>query len=64
MKLADTDTEKCLAWDTFGAALAQLGDFTYAQKAAKKALSYTEDPRMIRQIKDRLNGYKKKNPRG
>lgn len=62
VKFADTDEEKCYAWDTFGSALAELGDFQRAIKAGKKAISFTEDPKLISDIKKRINGYKKSEP--
>jgi tetratricopeptide (TPR) repeat protein len=60
VRLAKTEQDQCHAWDSFGAALAELGDFTRARKAAKKALGFTEDPKAIRSIKQRINCYKRR----
>ena len=62
IKVAQTDLDKSCAWDVFGAALAQLGDYKHAQKAGKKAIGFASSKRVIRNIKTNINGYKRSEP--
>ena len=62
IKFSETDQERCQAWDSFGAALAESGDFTRAVKAANKALEFTEDAKQIETIEQHIKLYEQQQP--
>ncbi len=62
LQYACDDYERCYAWDTLGAALAETGDFEAAVRAAEKAITFTDDTELIADIEGNIATYKARRP--